>query len=217
MKKLFITAMLLASMAPQSQATSGNRMLLDEDWLFHYSATPLPACPDSSDSGWQRLSLPHDWSVAHDFNRDEPSGNDGGYLPTGCGWYRKIINIPEESAGKPCHLYLEGIYMDSDVLCNGQSVGGHPYGYTSFRCDLTPHLKAGENEIIVKVDNSKQKNCRWYTGSGIYRHVWLEPHGDIFVEPWSMHVTTPVVSKDKSVARIDFTLASAASGDISFR
>lgn len=187
-------------------AVSPKRVLLDDGWLFTQQECPGFEKPDLDTSGWESISLPHDWSVLHDFDRKEPSGNDGGYLPTGKGWYRKIIDVKPDMLGKPVHLYFEGAYMNSVVFVNGKSVGGHPYGYTSFRCDIGPELKAGENVIAVEVDNSRQKNSRWYTGSGIYRHVWLEPHENIYVKPWSMRITTPVVSKEKGMARIDFTV-----------
>ncbi|MBD5355986.1 MAG: glycoside hydrolase family 2 protein [Bacteroides sp.] len=192
----------------ESSAKSDSRILIDRNWEFINEDT-LSLLSDKSNHKWQLISLPHDWSVLNDFNINESSGNDGGYLPTGKGIYRKTINIPDNMVGKPCEIYFEGIYMNSEVLCNGYYVGGHPYGYTSFRCDLTPFLKAGDNDIMVKVDNSKQKNSRWYSGSGIYRHVWLEPHGEIYIKPWSMQITTPIVSSKNGVARIDFKLVNA--------
>lgn len=180
-----------------ARAISSGRILIDDNWFFALGDT----------ANWQRISLPHDWSVGYDFNESEPSGNDGGYLPTGKGFYRKTISIAPEMVGKPCHLYFEGAYMDSEVRVNGQKAGGHPYGYTSFRVDAGPLLREGENVIEVTVDNSHQKNSRWYTGSGLYRHVWLEPHAPISIEPWSMQVTTPVVSEQTAIARINFALA----------
>lgn len=183
-----------------------NRMLMDGDWLFTQQESPGFERVDFNSTGWMPVSLPHDWSVLNDFNRDEPSGNDGGYLPTGKGWYRRIVNIPAERVGKPTDLYFEGAYMNSTVYVNGKKVGGHPYGYSSFRCEVGPELKAGDNVIAVEVDNSRQKNSRWYTGSGIYRHVWLEPHGDVYVKPWSLRIKTPVVTAERGVALIDFTI-----------
>ena len=205
-RALLIGVILSACVAGESSAMSDKRILIDKDWLFSNTADSLSARGDYDDAGWQQISLPHDWSVLHDFNKDEPAGNDGGYLPTGEGWYRKTINIPADMVGKPCELYFEGVYMNSEVYCNGRRVGGHPYGYTSFRCDLTPYLKAGDNVIAVKADNSKQKNSRWYSGSGINRHVWLEPHGAVYVQPWSLQVTTPSITAERGIAQIDFAL-----------
>jgi glycoside hydrolase family 2 len=207
MNKPILTAiLLLASIMPEASAITRNRLLIDSDWKFTQKEDTMFSRNDCNDSGWEKISLPHDWSVLHDFDSNEPAGNDGGYLPTGKGWYRKTINIPDSMVWKPCDLYFEGVYMNSEVYCNGRYVGGHPYGYTSFRCNVGPYLKAGENVIAVSVDNSRQKNSRWYSGSGIYRHAWLEPHAGIFVKPWSLQITTPVVSAKRGIARINFTI-----------
>lgn len=194
-------------------AVSNKSVLLDADWHFTNEPNDSWNHTDFNDSDWQCISLPHDWSVLHDFNRAEASGNDGGYLPTGKGWYRKIIDVPADMAGRPCDLYFEGAYMNSEVYCNGHKVGGNPYGYTSFRCNIAPYLKPGRNVIAVSVDNSQQKNSRWYSGSGIYRHVWLEPHNSVYVKPWSMHVSTPVINKDRGVVRINYTLINSDRSD----
>lgn len=183
-----------------SLAIGSSRILLDNNWQFRHD----------TDSTWQSVSLPHDWSVLHDFDRNAPAGNDGGYLPTGKGYYRTTIDIASNKLGKPCYLYFEGVYMNSRVYVNGQFVGGHPYGYSSFRCDIAPALKEGSNEISVDVDNSQQKNCRWYSGSGIYRHVWLEPHEPVFISPNSLYITTPLINDYQAVARIDFTISNTS-------
>ena len=194
----------------QADAIPLKRILIDSDWEF--CNTGISHKEDyakimSRASSWEKISLPHDWSILNDFDENQSSGNDGGYLPTGTGWYRRVLNIPESMVGKPCHLYFEGIYMDSEIYLNGQRIGGHPYGYTSFRCEAGPYLKPGENLLVVKVDNSRQKNSRWYSGSGIYRHVWLEPHGEIYIEPWSVHVTTAAQEDNVSIAKIGFIIA----------
>lgn len=213
LKYLFVLLLVFTS-KHVCEANSVNRVLLDSDWLFTQKEYPGFEKADFDASGWKRVSLPHDWSVLSDFNKDEPSGNDGGYLPTGKGWYRKTINVTSEMAGKPTDIYFEGVYMNSTVYVNDKKVGGHPYGYTSFRCEIGKELKAGENVIAVMVDNSRQKNSRWYTGSGIYRHVWLEPHQNIYIKPWSMRITTPTVSDNKGIARIDFTIIDTEANDI---
>lgn len=188
-------------------AVSDSRQLLDKGWRFSLTADSTAASPSFDDSGWRSIDLPHDWSVEHDFDRDCPSGNDGGYLPTGSGWYRKTLHRDSTPTG-PEYLYLEGVYMNSEVWINGLHAGGHPYGYTSYRIDIAPYLKAGDNTIAIKADNSKQKNSRWYSGSGIYRHIWLEPHPAIHIKPWSMHIATPVVTPDSAIAQIRLTLLS---------
>lgn len=205
MKHIITSLLILTTINLPALSVTESRKQLDKDWLFSQEADSTAATPAFDDSGWRTVNLPHDWSVEHDFDRDCPSGNDGGYLPTGTGWYRKTITLNAAPEGTE-YLYLEGAYMNSGVWVNGIYAGGHPYGYTSYRVDITPYLHAGDNTIAIKVDNSKQKNSRWYTGSGIYRHVWLESHPSIHIRPWSMHVTTPVVKPDKAVARVQFTL-----------
>ncbi|MDP4291724.1 MAG: glycoside hydrolase family 2 TIM barrel-domain containing protein, partial [Bacteroidota bacterium] len=123
----------------------------------------------------------------------------GGFLPGGIGWYRKKFNIPNDWNDKKVSIYFEGIYMNSEVFINGKSLGIHPYGYTSFMYDLTPYLNYGKANIIaVRVDNSQQKNCRWYSGSGIYRHVWLIAAGKIHIGHWGVTITTPEIDKEKA-------------------
>ena len=177
---LFAAAFALSSGGAEKQPL--RKQLFDSGWQF------------SRDSMvWQNVDLPHDWSIEGPFDRDAPAGNDGGYLPTGKGWYRKELRVKNEElrVKNRLRLYFEGVYMNSEVYVNGQLAGGHPYGYSSFFVDITPYVVAGINRIEVRVDNSKQKNCRWYSGSGIYRHVWLMTTGMNYIDEWSVSVTTP--------------------------
>ena len=157
------------------------KRLFDADWHF------------SQDSAtWRTVNLPHDWSIEGDFDKDAPAGHDGAYLPTGKGWYSKKFRIENlELRNKKLRLYFEGVYMNAEVYVNGQKAGGHPYGYSSFFVDITPYAKIGQNEVEVRVDNSHQKNCRWYSGSGIYRHVWLLTTPKRYIDEWSVNVATP--------------------------
>ena len=164
MKKLILLSLL--AMAITAQAKEINRkQLLNDGWQF---------CLNDSDfTKSQIVTLPHDWSIRQRFDRETAAGNDGAYLPTGRGWYRKVLTLGKEYQGKHLRLYFEGVYMNSHVYINGQLAGGWPYGYSSFWVDATPYINIGRNEIVVSVDNAQQKNCRWYSGSGIYRNVWL--------------------------------------------
>ncbi|MCM1505175.1 MAG: DUF4982 domain-containing protein [Muribaculum sp.] len=172
------------------------KQLIDDGWRFRMV---LDDNGDSVASDWSVIDLPHDWSVLSDFDKNVKAGNDGGYLPAGKGVYRKTLRINStDDVNANTAIYLEGAYMDAEVSVNGQSVGKRPYGYSSVIYDITPQLHEGDNLIEVSVDNSAQKNCRWYSGSGIYRHVWLINTGDIAVEPWSVFVTTPEVSESAS-------------------
>ena len=157
------------------------KQLFDANWSF-----------SKDSSQWRAVDLPHDWSIEGTFSKDAPAGNDGGYLPTGKGWYRKEFRVESlEFRDKKLRLYFEGVYMNSEVYVNGQQAGGYPYGYSSFFVDITPYIKTGTNVVEVSVDNSKQKNCRWYSGSGIYRHVWLMNTPKQYIDEWSVSVTTP--------------------------
>ena len=161
----------------------------DQQWKFCKGDTEGAQSPDFKDGGWRTLDLPHDWSIEGPFSEDAPAAGTGAYLPTGIGWYRKQFTLPATTRGKRVVLQFDGVYQRSEVWINGTSLGMRPYGFTTFSYDLTPHLKpAGKsNQIAVRVDNSLQPNCRWYTGSGIYRHTWLiitrshspRPMGDV--------------------------------------
>lgn len=155
---------------------------INNDWLF---------VKDTCDfSKSKQIDLPHDWSILEKFDLNSDSGNDGGYLPTGIGYYKKNLNIDSLMPNRTYRLYFEGVYMNSEIFLNDSLVGGWPYGYTSFWIDISPFLKEGNNEILVKVDNSKQKNSRWYTGSGIYRNVWMVTTPSAYIDDWSIEVNT---------------------------
>ncbi len=157
------------------------KQLFDSGWQF--------ALNDST--RWRPVDLPHDWSVEGSFDKEAPAGNDGAYLPTGKGWYRKSFTLDKAIQNQRLRLYFEGVYMNAEVYVNGSKAGGHPYGYSSFFVDITPYVKTGKNEVEVRVDNAQQKNCRWYSGSGIYRHVWLLTTPRQYIDEWSVSVTTP--------------------------
>ncbi|MBQ7443526.1 MAG: DUF4982 domain-containing protein [Bacteroidaceae bacterium] len=183
MKKTLLTLLCLTAVAVGMNAKpTVRKTLMDADWLFALGDT----------SAWHTVSLPHDWSITARFDKDAPTGNDGGYLPAGKGWYKKVFSVESEVLSeKKLRLYFEGVYMNSEVYVNGQRAGGHPYGFTSFFVDITPYVRPGRNEVTVSVDNSQQKNCRWFTGSGIYRHVWLLTTPKQYIDEWSVTVRTP--------------------------
>jgi len=163
----------------------------NDGWTFIREDIATAKNPDFDDSNWRKLTLPHDWSIESRFDKDTDSGNDGAYLPTGTGWYRKSFNYSPGKNARKVQLYFEGAYMSSDVYVNGERAGGEPYGYSSFFVDITPFLKVGKNTIAVRVDNSRQKNCRWYSGSGIYRNVWLTETDKVHIANRGVSITTP--------------------------
>ena len=168
---------------------------------------------DYVDKDWSAVELPHDWSIAAKPQADAPAGNEGGWYPTGIGWYRKSFVLQRVAAHT--ELYFEGVYENADIYVNGQKAGHHDYGYTSFSVDVTPYLVKGRNVVAVRVDNSRQKNCRWYSGSGIYRHVWLEESGDIHFAPHQgagIQVTTLGVADGQAQLRINATMVNEKGG-----
>ena len=186
--------------------TVERKQLFDDDWSFKLGDTPAASSSACDDTSWRKVDLPHDWSIEADFDVKAPAGNDGGYLPAGIGWYRKAFHVDKGMEGKKLRLYFEGVYMNSEVFINEERAGGHPYGYSSFFCDITPYLHFGqENVVAVRVDNSGQKNCRWYTGSGIYRHVWLLTTGAMHIDDWSVYIR-PVKQNDSDVWNLDIAM-----------
>jgi len=175
----------------------------DRGWRFHKGDFPGAEVPRLSDADWRILDLPHDWSIEGPFDEKEPSSFCGAYLPTGIGWYRKRFHLPNSYKNKKLTIEFDGIYELSAVWVNGHFLGQRPYGYVPFFYDLTPHVALGdENVIAVKVDNSRQTNCRWYSGSGIYRHTWLLNTNKLHVAHWGTFVSSSRVSKQAAALRI---------------
>ncbi|HEY1221296.1 MAG: sugar-binding domain-containing protein [Bryobacteraceae bacterium] len=174
----------------------------DFDWKFFKGDAPGAQQPAFDDANWRGLDLPHDWSIEGPF-AEQPGSATFAHLPTGIGWYRKRFNIPESFRDKRVMVDFDGVYQNSEVWINGQYLGKRPYGYIGFHYDLTPHVNlGGENVIAVKVDNSRQPNCRWYSGSGIYRHTWLLVTNQVHLAHWGTFVTTPEVSEATSVVQV---------------
>jgi len=176
----------------------------DEGWSFSRGDFADASSASFVEKGWSELNVPHDWSIAGPFSRNEPSGGSGGYSPTGIGWYRKSFRLEKAVARKRVSILFDGIYQRSEVWINGQSLGLRPYGYISFAYDLTKWLRFGDeaNFLAVRVDNSLQPNSRWYSGSGIYRHVWLVATDPLHIAQWGTAITTPEVSADRAVVEV---------------
>lgn len=210
MKKtlLFVVIFGLFILAAKSQENlASNNQLFNFGWKFKLGDDLNAQLNDFDDSNWRTLDLPHDWSIEGNVKFKNPSGNDGGYFPAGIGWYRKSFHVAASQKDVNTTVYFEGVYMNSVVYINGKSLGIYPYGYTSFSYDLTPYLVYGKiNTIVVKVDNSKQKNSRWYTGSGIYRNVWLISKHNISVPKWGIGIKTENISAKVATVRLNTTI-----------
>ena len=192
----------------------------DSDWLFSKGDYENAHLPDFDDSSWRLLDVPHDWSI-EDLPLGENKVQDGtsvrigpfdstksqnkhftGYTIGGIGWYRKHFKLNETS--KRVSVLFDGVYMNSEIFINGYRLGEHPHGYTSFEFDLTDHLNplGQDNLLAVRVRN-EGKNSRWYSGSGIYRHVWLKIDEPIHIPTWGVFVKTPQVSKSKTQVAVE--------------
>ena len=179
------------------------KQLFDYKWKFYQGDTAAAKSKDFNDISWRSLDLPHDWSIEGKIDPKNPTGGEGGYFPAGIGWYRKAFKAPNEWKGKKVSIYFEGVYMNSEVFINGKSLGIYPYGYSSFSYDLSPYLDFNnENVIAVRVDNSQQPNSRWYSGSGIYRHVWMITTNAVHVADGGIAITFPNVSSKKATVQI---------------
>lgn len=187
-------------------------------WRFSLGDTPEASNRLFDDSRWRELQLPHDWAIEGDFSEDHPSGSGGGALPGGVGWYRKTFSIDQSFEGKKILIDFDGVYMNSDVWINGIHLGHRPFGYISFRYDLTPYLKYDEENVIsVRVDNSEQPNSRWYSGGGIYRNVWLTIVDPVYVDLWGVYVTTPEVTENNALVKVRTTVKNETLRDVDLR
>lgn len=205
-----ITFLLLVFITNICLSQSRSVVSFNDNWKFYLWDNVNAQSENLNDASWRKLNLPHDWSIELPFDSTSPTGTGGGALRGGLGWYRKTFTVPSSLKGKKIFIDFDGVYMNSEVFINGHSLGVRPNGYISFRYDLTPYLGYdSENAIMVKVDNSKQPNSRWYSGSGIYRNVWLVTVNNIYVDKWGTQITTPNVSAQSSDVVITSTINNA--------
>ena len=202
-KKTLLGVVLMSGLFAHPLSAREHRSF-DRGWLFTLSDSTEMYQPSYSDGHWRRLTLPHDWAIEGDFSPSNPSGASGGALPGGIGWYRKHFSLSPDEKYDRFTITFDGVYMNSTVYINGHKLGTRPYGYSTFEYDLTPYIyKKGDNVIAVKVDNSDQPNSRWYSGCGIYRHVWLtKTLKKAYIPQWGQYVaTTP---KGDVKVKVDF-------------
>lgn len=230
MKRLFIKSILTVIILVYILGSCGlnakpdenprQKILFNFDWKFYRGDLINAQTIDFDDSGWRKLDLPHDWSIEDIPGTDSPlhidavGGISAGYYVGGTGWYRKTFNAPENISGKKLSLYFEGIYMNSDVWLNGTHLGNYPYGYSAFEYDVTTLVKPGENVLAVQVKNEGQ-NSRWYSGSGIYRHVWMKITDPVHIKTWGVSISTPEVSKQNATIKIVTQIKNETSNNFS--
>ncbi|GAB3959950.1 glycoside hydrolase family 2 TIM barrel-domain containing protein [Spirosoma harenae] len=218
MKRLLVLYILCLATGAFAQQKSSRTRLFDSDWRFLKDSTIQAERPGYNDMNWRKLDLPHDWSIENlpnpavdkvsgPFSRASVGGTSTGYTVGGTGWYRKAFTLSPSEQKKNVWIQFDGAYTETDVWLNGHHLGYHPYGYTPFYYDLTPYLSpSGQaNVLAVRVKNFGQ-NSRWYTGSGIYRHVWLTVADPIHIAPFGLSITTPQVSQQSAQIQITTTL-----------
>ncbi|GGG26956.1 glycoside hydrolase family 2 TIM barrel-domain containing protein [Paenibacillus abyssi] len=176
----------------------------DKNWRFSKDDPEGAETGGFDDSDWRTLNVPHDWSIEEPFDPDMESGGTQGYLPRrAVAWYRKRFTLPSGQRAKRIAVRFDGVHNHSQVWVNGVCVGYRPYGYVSYQYDITPYLvEDGENVIAVKVDNTSPLTDRWYSGSGIYRHVWLVVTEPLHVVPWGTYVTASGISAEAATLHV---------------
>jgi beta-galactosidase len=200
-QKFFFTLVVAAAVATAATVCSAQPAAriddrFDFDWKFTLADVPEAKNPAFDDAGWADVQLPHDWSIAQPFVENSWRLGSMAFLPGGVGWYRKTFEVPAEQEGKRIYIHFDGVYHRSDVYVNGKHAGFHPYGYTGFEYDVTPHIRFGKKNVIaVRVDHSDSPTSRWYSGSGIYRHVRLKMLNPVHISGWGTYVTTPRIEK----------------------
>ncbi len=216
---LILFAAMLAWLVPVSARSATSRLprqviAADAGWKFILGDPNGAEAPSFADASWRTVDLPHDWSIESKPDKDNPSGAGGGYFPGGIGWYRKTFHAPASWKGQRVSIEFDGVYRDATVYLNGHQLGIHPYGYTSFAFDLTPDLHySGANVLAVRVDNSAQPNSRWYSGSGIYRHVRVVVTDPTHVAHWGVFVNTPQATAASATVSVRTRIADESTRD----
>lgn len=210
-RRKFLLPVVIALFATTRVSAQRTVVDFDKGWRFNLGDVSGAEKSAVSDAGWRLLNLPHDWSIEGKFSKDNPATPEGGALPGGIGWYRKTFVIPASDKNKLVYIDFDGVYQKSTVWINGHELGFRPNGYISFRYELTPYLNyGGKNVIAVKVDNSVQPNSRWYSGSGIYRNVWLVTTEKTAVDHWGTYITTPEVSDKSAKVHVEVRVRNVA-------
>ena len=219
MKKIIIAVFCIACFViADAQSNDTRTRPFDDAWRFIKDSTLQADAPGFDDSKWRTVDLPHDWSIEDlpnqatgtvqgPFYKGAAAGWATGFAVGGTGWYRKEFTTSKADEGKLITIHFDGVYMNSDVWINGHHLGNHPYGYTPFYYDLTQYLNpAGQKNVLAVRVKNEGKNSRWYSGSGIYRHVWLTATEKVHIVPFGVYITTPVASAKIALVRIDATI-----------
>ena len=182
------------------------RTSFDFDWRFRRGDAAGAERPAFDDAAWRKLNVPHDWSIEGPFVESNATAQRGGFAPCGVAWYRKTFDVPKAWTGRKVFVEFDGVFCNGQVWINGRHLGARPIGYVGYQYDLTEHLKPGKNVLAVKCDTTLQPNSRWYTGAGIYRHVWLTVTDQVHVAHWGTTVTTPKITAAAATVAVRTTV-----------
>ncbi len=208
---LVLLAVAFGVQQTEAQVSFGNAKLINDDWQFAVDVNGTDSTAATLNN-WRVVNLPHDWSVEQQLSPSLASCT--GYLPGGIGKYKKVINVAADKQGEKVFLYFEGVYNRSRVYVNGNMLGYRPNGYVSFMYDATPYIHFGQdNEVVVVVDHSRYADSRWYTGSGIYRNVWLITSNKLHVAQWGIYAYTKTSSEKKAVVHVTVDLQNETTKD----
>ena len=216
-RKVYIVPLLfslfsMASFAGRAQTNMGT-VLFDKDWRFYRGGAQGAEWVSFDDSKWRMVDLPHDWSIEDLPGTHSPffiqavTQVNGGFTTGGVGWYRKKFLIPAGQKGNRFYIQFDGVYMNADIWLNGKHLGNHPYGYTTFGYDITDNIKYDENNVLVVEVKNEGMNSRWYSGSGIYRHVWLKTMQPVHMAQWGTFITTHMVTDASATVNIKTRVA----------
>src|SRR2546421_2381205 len=209
-----IAAPVIAQQTTHVRITSS----FDRDWRFLKGDAAGADKQEFNDSSWRQLDVPHDWSIAGPVDEKNPTGQGGGFMPSGIGWYRKHFTVSSDLRDRLVFIEFDGVMANSDVWINGFHLGRRPYGYVSFGYQLTPHINFGQDNVIaVRADTSKQPASRWYTGAGIYRHVRLVIKNGVNIPQWGTVVSTSRTGEKEPVVWVysEVINQSASAQDVS--
>jgi len=219
LKMSFVVAFCTIVITVSAQQKFARILSFDSGWRFTRDSITGAEQPDFNDSKWRSLDLPHDWSIEDipqqkpgvtigPFSKESPGDMATGHIIGGTGWYRKTFTLDKAYKGKSISIYFQGAYMETDVWVNGHHVGDHKYGYTSFYFDITKYCNpvSKPNVVAVRVVNYG-KNSRWYSGSGIYRHVQLIATEPVHIAQWGVYITTPEVSGKSATVAVQTNVA----------
>lgn len=196
--------LLFLSACGSTHTTSNSIENFDFGWKFQAGEAINAEAVDFDDAAWREVNLPHDWSIEGNFSNNNPSFSRGGWLPTGKVAYRKTFTVGENQKDKRFVIYFDGAYRNSEVFINGHSLGKRPLGYIAFHYDMTKHINfGGENVLTVKLDNSQQPGSRWYTGTGIYRHVHLITTNKLYIPVWGNYIIANDFTAEKASIGIE--------------